>query len=70
VKLLGVGAKATRLTEAGDVGIPVIESVRLEAVMRAHLCEAVKDPAVGLASYMMAASPETCGQAMDVPDAV
>jgi len=25
------------------------------------------DTAVGYASYMMAASPETCGQAMDVP---
>jgi hypothetical protein len=38
--------------------------------MRAHLCEAVMDVAVGLASYMMAASPETCGQAMEVPEEV
>jgi hypothetical protein len=38
--------------------------------MRAHLCEAVMDTAAGLASYMMAASPETCGQAMEVPEEV
>jgi hypothetical protein len=26
------------------------------------------DTAAGLSSYMMAASPETCGQAMEVPE--
>merc|ERR1740121_1584463 len=48
--------------------MPVIWPVRCDAVMRAHLCASVMDTAVGLASYMMAASPETCGQAMEVPE--
>jgi hypothetical protein len=65
-----VGARATKLTEAGVAGIPVIVPVRLEAVRRLHLCAAVMDGAVGFASYIMAASPETCGQAMDVPEIV
>jgi len=75
---VGVGAKATKLTvsevladpfpEFLAVGIPVTQPVRFEAVMRSHLCEAVMDPADGYASYMMAASPETCGHAMDVPE--
>jgi len=45
----------------------VTQPVQLVAVRRSHLCAAVMDTAVGYASYMMAASPETCGQAMDVP---
>jgi hypothetical protein len=66
----GGGASATKLTLAGVEGIPVTQSVRFVAVRRLHLSEAVMDPAVGCASYTMAASPETCGQAMDVPDRV
>jgi hypothetical protein len=41
-----VGANATRLTVAGVAGIP-LTSLRLEAVRRFHLCEAVMAPAVG-----------------------
>jgi hypothetical protein len=75
----GVGAKATRLTVAESwfafcstepVGIPVILPVRCSAAMRLHFCEAFMADAVGLASYMMAASPETCAQAMEVPEEV
>jgi len=75
---VGVGAKATKLTvpelladplpELLAAGIPVTQLVRFEAFMRSHLCEAVMDPADGYASYMMAASPATCGHAMDVPE--
>jgi hypothetical protein len=49
-------------------GIPVTQPVRFVAIRSFHLSEAVMDGADGYASYMMAASPETCGQAMDVPD--
>jgi hypothetical protein len=45
----------------------VTQPVQLETVRRFHLCAAVMDPAVGYSSYILAASPETCGQAMDVP---
>ncbi|CAK0794359.1 unnamed protein product [Prorocentrum cordatum] len=64
------GASATKLTLAGLWGISVTQPVRLVAVRRSHLCEAVMDPADGYASYIMAASPETCEQAMEVPELV
>jgi len=75
--VVGAGAKATKLTVSPIVtsppqllagGIPVTQPVRLEAVMRSHLCEAVMDPAEGCASYIMAARPATWGHAMDVPE--
>jgi len=75
--LVGAGAKATRLTDSPTAasppqvpagGSPVTQPVRLEAVMRSHLCEAVMDPAEGCASYIMAARPATWGHAMDVPE--
>jgi len=56
------------LTLAGVVGIPVTQSVRFKADRRFNLSEAVIPDADGYASSMMATSPETCGQAMDVPD--
>jgi len=75
---VGVGARATKLAvaellagplpELRAAGIPVTQPVRFEAVRRSHLCEAVMDPADGYASCMMAASPATCGHAMDVPE--
>jgi len=60
-------AKATRLTVGVGVASFVTQPVQFVAVRRSHLCAAVMDPAVGYASYILAASPETCGQAMDVP---
>jgi len=48
----------------------VTQPERFVAVRRPHLCEAVMDPANGYASYIMAASPETCEQAMEVPELV
>jgi hypothetical protein len=60
-------AKATRLTVGEGVASLVTQPVQFVAVRRFHLCAAVMDPAVGYASYILAASPETCGQAMDVP---
>jgi hypothetical protein len=45
----------------------VTQVVQFVAVKRSHLSAAVMDPAVGYASNILAASPETCGQAMEVP---
>jgi hypothetical protein len=52
------------------VGIAVTQPERFVAVRRFHLSEALMDTADGYASYIMAASPDTCGQAMDVPDII
>ena len=60
-------AKATRLTVGVGVASLVTQPVQLLAVRRSHLSAAVMDPAVGYASNILAASPETCGQAIDVP---
>jgi hypothetical protein len=64
---VAVGARITKLTVGVEVTSLVTQPVQLETVKRSHLCAAVMDPAVGYASYILAASPETCGQAMDVP---
>jgi hypothetical protein len=64
---VGVTAKATKLTVGVGVASLVIQPVQFTAVRRVHLSAAVMDPAVGYASYIWAASPATCGQAMDVP---
>ena len=45
----------------------VTHPVQFVAVRRFHLSAAVMFPAVGYASYILAASPATCGHAMDVP---
>ena len=45
----------------------VTHPVQAVAVRRLHLSEAVMEAAVGYASYILAASPATCGHAMDVP---
>jgi hypothetical protein len=58
------------LTVGSGVASLVIQLVQFVSVRRSHLCAGFKDPASGYASYMMAASPETCGHAMDVPDMV
>jgi len=60
-------AKATRLTVGVGVASFVTQPVQFVAVRRSHLCAAVMDPAVGYASYILATSPATCGQAIDVP---
>ena len=60
-------AKATKLTVGVGVASLVTQPVQFVAVRRSHLCAAVMDPAVGYASYILAASPETCRHAMDVP---
>jgi hypothetical protein len=62
-----VGANITKLTVGEEVAALVTQLVQFLADRRSHLCAAVRDPAVGYASYILAASPETCGQAMDVP---
>jgi hypothetical protein len=68
--VLQLRALITRLTVGVGVASLVTQPVQLVAVRRAHLAAAVMDPAVGYASYIRAASPETCGQAMEVPDMV
>jgi hypothetical protein len=62
-----VGAKITKLTVGVGVTSLVTQPVQLLDARRSHLSAAVMDPAVGCASYILAASPDTCGQAMDVP---
>mmetsp|Transcript_21586 Transcript_21586/g.61357 ORF Transcript_21586/g.61357 Transcript_21586/m.61357 type:complete len:158 (+) Transcript_21586:241-714(+) len=66
--VLQLRALITRLTVGDGVASLVTQPKQLVAVRRDHLAAADRDPAVGYASYILAASPETCGQAMEVPE--
>jgi len=65
---LQLRALITKLTVGMGVASLVTQPKQLVAVRRDHLAAADRDPAVGYASYILAASPETCGQAMEVPE--
>ena len=63
---VGTMAKGTKLI-VPEVASLVTHPVQFVAVRRLNLSVGVMDAAVGYASYILAASPETCGHAMDVP---